>query len=104
MSGLINLNEITFQEKVIEGKGKIIVDFWAEWCGPCKLLSPILEEVSNILDIKIYKVNVDENPSLAGQFGIKSIPTIVIFDDGVRVKEVVGLRPKEEIIEKLTVY
>lgn len=104
MSGLINLNEITFQEKVIEGKEKIIVDFWAEWCGPCKLLSPILEEVSNILDIKIYKVNVDENPSLAGQFGIKSIPTIVIFDDGVRVKEVVGLRPKEEIIEKLTVY
>lgn len=104
MSGLINLNEITFQEKVIESKGKIIVDFWAEWCGPCKLLSPILEEVSNTLDIKIYKVNVDENPSLAGQFGIKSIPTIVIFDDGVRVKEVVGLRPKEEIIEKLTVY
>lgn len=104
MSGLINLNKITFQEKVIESKGKIIVDFWAEWCGPCKLLSPILEEVSNILDIKIYKVNVDENPSLAGQFGIKSIPTIVIFDDGVRVKEVVGLRPKEEIIEKLTVY
>lgn len=104
MSGLINLNEITFQEKVIESKGKIIVDFWAEWCGPCKLLSPILEEVSNILDIKIYKVNVDENPSLAGQFGIKSIPTIVIFDDGVRVKEVVGLRPKEEIIEKLTIY
>lgn len=104
MSGLINLNEITFQEKVIESKGKIIVDFWAEWCGPCKLLSPILEEVSNILDIKIYKVNVDENPSLAGQFGIKSIPTIVIFDNGVRVKEVVGLRPKEEIIEKLTVY
>lgn len=104
MSGLINLNEITFQEKVIESKGKIIVDFWAEWCGPCKLLSPILGEVSNILDIKIYKVNVDENPSLAGQFGIKSIPTIVIFDDGVRVKEVVGLRPKEEIIEKLTVY
>lgn len=104
MSGLINLNEITFQEKAIEGKGKVIVDFWAEWCGPCKLLSPILEEVSNILDMKIYKVNVDENPSLAGQFGIKSIPTIVIFDDGVRVKEVVGLRPKEEIIEKLTVY
>lgn len=104
MSGLINLNEITFQEKVIESKGKIIVDFWAEWCGPCKLLSPILEEMSNILNIKIYKVNVDENPSLAGQFGIKSIPTIVIFDDGVRVKEVVGLRPKEEIIEKLTVY
>ncbi len=104
MSGLINLNEITLQEKVIEIKVKIIVDFWAEWCGPCKLLSPILEEVSNILDIKIYKVNVDENPSLAGQFGIKSIPTIVIFDDGVRVKEVVGLRPKEEIIEKLTVY
>lgn len=104
MSGLINLNEITFQEKVIESKEKIIVDFWAEWCGPCKLLSPILEEVSNALNIKIYKVNVDENPSLAGQFGIKSIPTIVIFDDGVRVKEVVGLRPKEEIIEKLTVY
>lgn len=104
MSGLINLNEVTFQQEVIEGKGRVIVNFWAEWCGPCKLLIPILEEVSDILDTKIYKLNVDENPSLAGQFGIKSIPTMVVFDNGVRVKEVVGLRPKEEIIEKLTVY
>ncbi|MDO4588215.1 MAG: thioredoxin [Fusobacterium sp.] len=102
MSGLINLNEVTFQQEVIEGKGRVIVNFWAEWCGPCKLLIPILEEVSDILDTKIYKLNVDENPSLAGQFGIKSIPTMVVFDNGVRVKEVVGLRPKEEIIEKLT--
>lgn len=102
MSGLINLNEVTFQQEVIEGKGRVIVNFWAEWCGPCKLLILILEEVSDILDTKIYKLNVDENPSLAGQFGIKSIPTMVVFDNGVRVKEVVGLRPKEEIIEKLT--
>lgn len=102
MSGLINLNEVTFQQEVIEGKGRVIVNFWAEWCGPCKLLIPILEEVSDILDTKIYKLNVDENPSLAGQFGIKSIPTMVVFDNGIRVKEVVGLRPKEEIIEKLT--
>lgn len=102
MSGLINLNEITFQQEVIEGKGRVIVSFWAEWCGPCKLLIPILEEVSDTLDMKVYKLNVDENPSLAGQFGIKSIPTMIVFDNGVRVKEVVGLRPKEEIIEKLT--
>ena len=99
----LQITDANFEELVNSGK-PMVLDFWAEWCGPCKLLSPILEEVSNILDIKIYKVNVDENPSLAGQFGIKSIPTIVIFDDGVRVKEVVGLRPKEEIIEKLTVY
>ena len=104
MSNIIKVDIGSFENEILKHSGVVLVDFWAEWCGPCKLLSPILEEVSNILDIKIYKVNVDENPSLAGQFGIKSIPTIVIFDDGVRVKEVVGLRPKEEIIEKLTVY
>ena len=95
MSSLINLNEITFKEEVINNKGIVIVDFWAEWCGPCKVLAPILEEISEEGKVKIYKVNVDENPSLAGQFGIKSIPTMVVFENGIRVDQVVGLRPKE---------
>ncbi|WP_462354959.1 thioredoxin, partial [Fusobacterium ulcerans] len=91
MSSLINLNEITFKEEVINNKGIVIVDFWAEWCGPCKVLAPILEEISEEGKVKIYKVNVDENPSLAGQFGIKSIPTMVVFENGIRVDQVVGL-------------
>ena len=95
MSSLINLNEITFEEEVINNKGIVIVDFWAEWCGPCKVLAPILEEISEEGKVKIYKVNVDENPSLAGQFGIKSIPTMVVFENGIRVDQVVGLRPKK---------
>ena len=100
----MSLNEITFEQEVIKGKGRVIVDFWAEWCGPCKILAPILEEISGLGNMKICKVNVDENPSLAGQFGIKSIPTIVIFENGVRVDQVIGLRAKEEIIEKLAIY
>lgn len=104
MNSLINLDEMTFEKEVINNKGIVIVDFWAEWCGPCKVLAPILEEISEERKVKIYKVNVDENPSLAGQFGIKSIPTMVVFENGIRVDQVVGLRPKEEIKEKLAAY
>ena len=104
MNSLINLDEITFEKEVINNKGIVIVDFWAEWSGPCKVLAPILEEISEEGKVKIYKVNVDENPSLAGRFGIKSIPTMVVFENGIRVDQVVGLRPKEEIKEKLAAY
>lgn len=100
----MNLNEFTFEQEVIKDKGKVIVDFWAEWCGPCRILAPILEEISGLADMKICKVNVDENPSLAGQFGIKSVPTIVIFENGVRIDQVIGFRPREEILEKLAAY
>ena len=102
MSGLINLNEITFQEKVIEGKGKVIVDFWAEWCGPCKMQLPILEKISDeIPSVKICKINVDENTDLAVKFGIRSIPTMMVFKNGEKVEQLIGLKNKKELSEKL---
>ena len=87
----------------MESPDLVLVDFWAEWCGPCRMLSPIIEEIASEArpGLKVCKVNVDEEPELAGQFGIMSIPSLLVFQKG-RVKEMaVGVRPKEEILKLL---
>ena len=93
-----------FRSEVIESKGLVLVDFWADWCGPCKMLAPILEELSGETEAKICKVNVDESGDLAGDYGIRSIPTMIVFKDGVKVDQIVGLRQKSELLEKLNSY
>ena len=82
-----------FDEKVLNAKGLVLVDFWAEWCGPCRQLGPILEAIDNEMGdtIKIYKMNVDDAPKTAGNFGLRSIPTLFLFKDGVQVDSKVGL-------------
>lgn len=82
-----------FEEKVLNSKGLVLVDFWAEWCGPCRQLGPILETVDNEMGdaVKIYKMNVDDAPKTAGNFGLRSIPTLFLFKDGVQVDSKVGL-------------
>ncbi|MFL2913312.1 MAG: thioredoxin [Opitutales bacterium] len=101
MSELVNLNKESF-DKVISSKEKtLIIDFWAPWCGPCKALSPVLEELSSEMSdqVGIYKVNVDDNTELAQEHGVQSIPTLLVYKNGSLSETIVGLKTKEELIE-----
>jgi len=92
-----------FASEVTASDKPVLVDFWAEWCGPCKMLSPVLDELAEELGdkVKIAKVNVDDNRELAMQFGVKSIPMLLFFKDGEIKEKVVGLMPKESLAQKL---
>lgn len=86
--------------KTVINEGKVVVDFFATWCGPCKMLSPVMDEISNELsDINFYKVDVDKNEDIAREYGIMSIPTIIIFENGKVVNTLIGLRSKTELKE-----
>ena len=87
-----------FEAEVLKAEGTVLLDFWAAWCGPCRMLSPLVDEVGEEhADVKIGKINIDEETELAQQFNIMSIPTLMVFKKGEKVKESVGLIPKEEI-------
>ena len=98
----INININNFQEEVLNSDKPVLLDFWASWCGPCRMVAPILEEIANErTDIKVGKINVDEEPELAGQFGVMSIPTLVVMKDGKIANQALGARPKEAILALL---
>ena len=103
MSSLINVTESNFESLVVNSNKPVVVDFWAEWCGPCKALSPILDEVSKEMGEKatIVKLNVDSESNLAQKFGIRGIPTLIFFKDGQIHSTLVGNQPKAEIIKTL---
>ncbi|SFH62715.1 thioredoxin [Selenomonas ruminantium] len=94
----ITITNENFQAEVLDAKGTVLIDFWAPWCGPCRMLSPLIDEVAAAhSEVKVGKINVDEQQELAAQFGVMSIPTLVVFKDGQKVNESVGLIPKENI-------
>lgn len=97
----VKIDNSNFKSGVLEAKEPVVVDFWAEWCGPCKMIGPSLEEISNELagKVKITKVNIDENPEIAAQFGVRSIPTLMIFKDGQLAATQTGALPKGRLAD-----
>ena len=99
---VITITKENFAQEVLQSEKPVLLDFWASWCGPCRMLSPIVDEVAEERgDVKVGKVNVDEQPELAGEFGVMSIPTLLVFEQGKPVRQAVGARPKASVLDLL---
>ena len=98
----ININKNNFQNEIMNSEKPVLLDFWAPWCAPCRMLAPVVEEIANErADIKVGKINIDEQSELANKFGIMSIPTLVVMKNGKIVQQISGVRPKNAILEML---
>ncbi len=104
--GIVTLSDATFDESIGSADTAVLVDFWAEWCGPCKMIAPVLEEIasSHGESIQIAKLNVDDNPNIARRFDVMSIPTLLVFRDGEVQKRLVGAKGKAQLLEELSEY
>nr|AIA61087.1 thioredoxin [Cyanidiaceae sp. MX-AZ01] len=100
----MQIDELSFDTEVLQSDQLVLVDFWAPWCGPCRMIAPILDEMAQELDIKIVKLNTDENPNLATQYGIRSIPTLMLFRKGQRLDTVIGAVPKSTLMNTIAKY
>jgi thioredoxin 1 len=103
MSNAIQVTDTTFEDQVLQSEKLILVDFWAEWCGPCKMIAPVLDELASELDgqLVISKLNVDENPDTSMAYGVMSIPTLLLFKGGEPVDRIVGFQQKPQLLKRL---
>jgi len=106
MKSLVHFSDSSFKQDVLESELPVLVDFWAEWCGPCHMIAPIVEQIAQDYQgrLKVGKLNVDENPQIAAQFGIRGIPTLLLFDKGKPVEQIIGAVPKAQIQTKLDAH
>ena len=106
MSSAPSVTDSSFDKEVLQSDLPVLVDFWAPWCGPCRMVAPVVEEISKDFEgkIKVFKLNTDENPNVASQYGIRSIPTLMIFKGGQKVHTVVGAVPKSTLASTLSKY
>lgn len=106
MSSAASVTDASFEQEVLQSNQPVLVDFWAPWCGPCRMVAPIVDEIANDFagQIKVFKLNTDENPNIASQYGIRSIPTLMIFKGGEKVDTVVGAVPKTTLSTTISKY
>ena len=103
---ITNVSDASFEADVIKADGPVLVDYWAEWCGPCKMIAPVLDEIAQTYagKLKVCKLNIDENPQIARDYQVMSIPTMTVFQGGKPVKSIIGAKPKGAILSDLADY
>jgi thioredoxin 1 len=103
VANLLEITDSTFELEVLQADKPVLVDFWAPWCGPCKMVGPVLDEIAGekLEAVKIVKINIDENYQFAGKYGVRSVPTLLIFKDGQPVDQLIGAYPKRTIVDRL---